>query len=138
MQPIDIESVIKDLITVSPDRKYSLAWSSSGKIGVLQLEDDWPVLGFRETHGAILKAGFSPDMRQIVAENEDGTVSIWFTKIEIGGCKCASPEDIVLFMSANCNVPYINIDPKSHARNKLRYHVSLRDFTSANDDWFCW
>ena len=138
MQPIDIESVIKDLITVSPDRKYSMAWSSSGKIGVLQLEDDWPVLGFREAHGAILKAGFSPDMRQIVAENEDGTVSIWFTKTEIGGCKCASPDNIVLFMSANCSVPYININPKANARNKLRYHVSLRDFTWANDDWFCW
>ncbi|MDO8804010.1 MAG: hypothetical protein Q7R35_06250 [Elusimicrobiota bacterium] len=138
MQPINIESVIENSIPVSPDRKYSLAWSSSGKIGVLQLEDNFPVLGFRETHGAILKAGFSPDMHQIVAENEDGTISIWFTKPEIGGSRCIFPDDIVLFMSENDNVPYININPKVPTQNRLRYHVSLRDFTCATYDWFCW
>ncbi|MCX5784543.1 MAG: hypothetical protein NTX59_02540 [Elusimicrobia bacterium] len=138
MQTIDIQSVLKNATPISPDRKYSLAWSLGGVIQVRKLEDNSNVLGFMEMHGTILKAGFSADMRQIVAENEDGSISIWFTKKEIGGKACLYPDNIVLFMSLQDYVPYININPKGPAYNEPRYHVSLRDFTDSDYTGFGW
>ena len=130
MQIIDIESLIGAAEPVSPDGKYSLVWSSAGVLGVRKLSNNDPVLAFRENHGNILRAGFSPAMRQIVAENEDGSFSVWFTTGEIAGAKCVSPENIVLFMSGNDRVPYPNI---SHRRN---YRFFLRDFTSTTLDYY--
>lgn len=135
MQTIDIESLIKHMAPVSPDREYSLAWSSGGTIGIRELKDNGAVLSFRENRGTIIKAGFSPDMRQIIAVNEDGTVSIWFTKDEIDGEACRYPENIVLFMSAREDVPYLNIDSLASAR---KYTFSLRDIRWAQYDYYDW
>ena len=130
MQIIDIESLISAATPVSPDRKYSLVWASAGVLGVRELSTNDPVLAFRDNHGNILRAGFSPDMRQIVAENEDGSFSVWFTTEELAGAKCVSPENIVLFMSGNERVPYLNF---SHGRN---YSFFLRDFTCTTLDYY--
>jgi hypothetical protein len=67
MQIIDLQSLIGSVLQVSPDRKYSLSWTSAGVLCVRKVTDNEQVLGFKENHGSIARAGFSPDMRQIVA-----------------------------------------------------------------------
>jgi len=123
MQIIDLQSLISSAVPVSPDRKYSLSWTSAGVLCVRGVKDDKQVVGFKENHGSIVRAGFSPDMRQIVAENEDGSFSVWFTTKAIYEVKCHAPENIVPFMCANGRVPYLNISPSRY------YKYSLRDFT---------
>lgn len=70
--------------------------------------------------------------------NEDGTITIWFTKNEIAGTKCASPDNIVDYMSENDFVPCINIGPNTKACKAPRYRVFLYDCTYAMYDWYCW
>ena len=135
MQIVEIESLIRDAAPISPDRKYSLAWSSSGMIGIRELKDNARIIDFRGAHGAVIKAGFSPDMRQLVAQNEDGTFSIWFVQEELDGQRELFPGDIVKFMYEQFWVPRLDIYP---AGNERRYHFSLQNFVEAHYTWYNW
>ena len=138
MQTIKIESVIRDAAPISPDRKYSLAWSSSGMIGIRELKDNTQLIDFRGAHGAIIKAGFSPDMRQLVAENEDGTFSIWFIRDELDGQKELFTCDIVQFMYEQFWVPRLDIYQNGPAGKERRYVFSLQNFIDAKYEYYNW
>ncbi len=137
MRTDNIEFLRANARPVSPDRKYSLAWSSGGTIGIHDLQEGEPLLVFREDHGGILKAGFSPDMQRLIAENEDGTVSIWFTRRSIAGEVCLGLENIVAFMENNPRVPCLNIKPGADGRVKS-FRLLLHDFSCAALDYYDW
>ena len=138
MQTIEIESVIRNAAPVSPDRKYSLAWSSSGMIGIRELKDNTRIIDFRSAHGEILKAGFSPDMRQLVAQNEDGTFSIWFIQDELDGQRDRFTGDIVKFMYEQFWVPRLDIYPNAPSSHERRYQFSLQSFLDAKYEYYDW
>lgn len=135
MNITDLKSLIETAAPVSPDRKYSLAWSWKGSIGILTLKDGDPLLTFREERGAILRAGFTPDMLQLVAENEDHSFSIWHTARRLGGEDFAEADNIVDFMLNNELVPCLNITPGLKA---CRFTLDLRDFSCAQLDCYIW
>lgn len=135
MHTTDIKSLIETAAPVSPDGKYSLAWSWKGSIGILTLKDGEPLLTFREEHGAILRAGFAPDMRRLIAENEDRSFSIWHTASRIGGNIFAEADNIVDFMINNELVPCLNILPGIKA---CRFNLTLQDFSCAQLDCYVW
>ncbi len=135
MQAIDIKSLIDGLTPISPDRRYSIAWASSGVIGVRKLKDNEQVLVLHEKHGAILKAGFSQDMQQLIAINEDNSISIWFIKPGLTDSRKPVPGDIVEFIGISSVVPYLNIMPTP---NGAIYHYSLHDASEAIYEWYDW
>ena len=73
---------------ISPDAKYCLEYGSNGLVKVLLLKDRSLVDFFVGTHRGIVKAGFTPDMREIIAENMDGTRTIWSTLQKVNGKMC--------------------------------------------------
>jgi len=111
MQVIDLEHIINNVTPISTDRRYSLAWSSGGVIGIRELATCSPLVTLREDHGAILRAGFSTDMRQLVSANEDGTYSIWFIKNDIPPKGRTPQNNIVDYICDVDLVPYLNINP---------------------------
>lgn len=135
MHTTNLKDLIQSAAPVSPDRKYSLAWSWGGTIGILNLADGEQLLCFREERGAILRAGFSPDMRELLAENEDGSFSIWYTAAALRGRPCRGAGNIVDFMLANELVPCLNVTPGLKA---CRFEQTLRDFRWARWDYFDW
>jgi len=131
----NLKSLIESALPVSPDRRHSLGWSWGGTIGIFNAEDGDPLLTFREEHGAILRAGFSPDMHELLAENEDGSFSIWHTESKIGGEKCAATDNIVEFMLKNELVPCLNIKPGLKA---CRFELTTHDFSEAQYNCYNW
>lgn len=135
MNATNLKELIESAVTISPDRRHSLAWSWGGTIGIFELKYGEPLLSFREEHGAILRAGFSPDMRQLIAENEDRSFSVWYTVNEIGGRKCFDTGNIVDFMTSNLKVPCLNVLTGLKA---CRFNLTLQDFSDAQYDYYNW
>lgn len=135
MHTTDLKSLIESAVTVSPDRRHSLAWSWGGTIGIFSLKYGEPEITFREVHGAILRAGFSPDMRELIAENEDLSFSVWYTAHAVNGLRCSDTGNIVDFMLNNEWVPCLNVTP---GMKLYRYELILHDFSAAQYNCFDW
>ena len=135
MHTMNLKSLIQSAVTVSPDRRHSLAWSWGGTIGIFSLKHGEPELTFREEHGAILRAGFSPDMRELIAENEDLSFSVWYTAHEVNGVRCTDTGNIVDFMLNNECVPCLNVTPGPKA---YRFAISVHDFSESQYNCFDW
>ncbi|MDD2806511.1 MAG: WD40 repeat domain-containing protein [Elusimicrobiales bacterium] len=130
-----LKSLIETALPVSPDGRHSLAWSWGGTIGIFELKYGEPLLSFREEHGAIMRAGFSPDMRRLIAENEDRSFSIWHMDNEIDEQEGAETGNIVDFMLNNDFVPCLNIAP---GLKVCRFEHTLHDFSDAQYDYYDW
>lgn len=138
MQTIDLESLIANAAPVSPGGGYTLrTWPGRSCLAVFDRADDSPVLAFREEHGEILRAGFSPDMRQLLAWSEDGSVSVWFLPVESLAWR-KPPANIVDFMLCSDRVPYLLISPGPSAAAPRQYSFSMRDSSDASFAFYDW
>lgn len=138
MQTIDLESLIANAVPASPDGGYTVR-TLPGRdcICVYDRAGDWPVLAFREEHGEVLRAGFSPDMRQLIAESEDKSVSIWFLPGEALMWR-KPPADIADFMLRSDRVPCLVITPGPSASAPRQYSFSMHDFSGAPYTFYDW
>lgn len=138
MQTIDLESLIADAAPASPDGGYTLrTWPGRSCLAVFGRADDSPVLAFREEHGEILRAGFSPDMRQLLAWSEDGSVSVWFLPVESLAWR-KPPANIVDYMLRADQVPCLVISPGTSDTAPRQYSFSLRDCSDASFAFYDW